>query len=259
MECVGHIQMLSVLEAIKAKGGVAIKSSFEDEGQTPSNLAKLNMACAATGLERYLKIGGCEAKTDIALANAAGATAIVAPMVETGYAASKFSKCPVGGERGITIETTTAIANIHEIIDGCDGLDFIVIGRCDLLGSMGLDRSQINSPAVFDLIAGALTRARAAKPGLRIGVGGGISVESQEFVEKLHSRGLLDFIETRHVAYPVAVSLADYGECCHLASLFETAWLGEQERELRSKCDAAHIRRTFIEGRMAKAQESAAM
>jgi hypothetical protein len=48
------------------------------------------MLCSKKNIDLALKIGGCEAKSDIDYSISVGVKKIVAPMIETPFAASKF-------------------------------------------------------------------------------------------------------------------------------------------------------------------------
>ena len=71
-------------------GAHALKASFEDEGVTDCDLSDLVLLSGGTGLKVYVKIGGCEANRDIERCLRLGIKGIVAPMVESEFAVSKF-------------------------------------------------------------------------------------------------------------------------------------------------------------------------
>lgn len=241
--------MEDILKKIKDLGGIGIKSSFEDEGQTIENVKYLNMMCASNQLQKYLKIGGCEAKTDIEIGKDSGASAIIAPMIETSYASQKFNKCIINCKRGITIETKMALINILDIIKACSNLNFIVIGRCDLIGSLGINKADINSDTVFEIIREALLNVRKHFPNIKIGLGGAITTEAHSFLKKLHIYNLIDFIETRHVIFPATIIETDYIKFCELSKVFEMEWLKLQIECLKSRSDNQQFRLQYISNR----------
>ena len=53
------------IESLKLFGLSALKSSFEDEGVSDSDLIKLLLISSKSGIPTFVKIGGCEAKRDI--------------------------------------------------------------------------------------------------------------------------------------------------------------------------------------------------
>ena len=102
-----------------------------------------------------MKIGGCEAISDINNCLVLNVDGMVAPMVESPFALEKFItslddnltpqlrqkiKCYVN------IESKTAYDNITDIIssDYCRYLNGIVLGRSDLCKSFGLTKSNVN-------------------------------------------------------------------------------------------------------------------
>ena len=67
-----------------------MKQSLEDEGASFDELKKMRKITKAAGVQHNIKVGGCEAKTDIYSCEKIGVSGIVAPMVETAYALRKF-------------------------------------------------------------------------------------------------------------------------------------------------------------------------
>ena len=69
---------------------VGLKTSFEDEGVKSTDLYYLIKIATKYGIETALKIGGCEAKSDLRLCKEMDIDNVVAPMVESGFATTKF-------------------------------------------------------------------------------------------------------------------------------------------------------------------------
>ena len=85
-------KMVEILKILKKDYGVIVKSEFETEGSRKNELTKLRDIISKAGLKMYIKIGGCEAVRDLDDCKILGADGIMAPMIETPFAASKFRK-----------------------------------------------------------------------------------------------------------------------------------------------------------------------
>ena len=188
----------------KALGLIGIKSEFESEGVRRNEFAIVNSLAKNSGLMSILKIGGAEAKSDMFFALDNMCDYIVAPMIETPYAAKKcidsFSdvlRLPylTKPKLLINIETITALNNLDNILDIILPVATgIVFGRVDFTLSSGLQRSDIQSSVVCDAVLHASECCKRLN--LEFVVGGGISVESLDFLHAL-SKIRLDRFETR--------------------------------------------------------------
>tara|TARA_A100001515_G_scaffold16673_1_gene12133 strand:+ start:2365 stop:3078 length:714 start_codon:yes stop_codon:yes gene_type:complete len=180
-----------------------LKGSFEDEGLTVFEVQILSAFATELKMPLAFKIGGCEAKSDILTALNYGAHCIVAPMVETEFAASKFISATephlsLFKERNINIETITAVENVREILDKHhENINGIVVGRTDLALSMGLTKKDVDSAQVMEQVEKALTVAK--EYGLLTTMGGSVSTNSIPCVVDVKEKGLLDRFETRKV------------------------------------------------------------
>lgn len=213
-------------------GVLAVKAEFEAEGTRPDELLRLLELAHRADLSVALKIGGCEAVSDLLSARLYGANYLIAPMVETPYALTKYveARAKAWGADADTarflfnIETATGLANLDEMLPiAMASLDGIVFGRVDFTMSKGLSRAQINGREITDCVAKA-ARACAASD-LELVVGGGVSVESQEALREIRAIRL-DRIETRKVVFDAAVvESARYSEAIANAVAFELAWL----------------------------------
>lgn len=181
----------------------SLKGEFEAEGLTQDELAGEVAWAARRGLDYLVKIGGCEAKTDIDYLQRIGVRSVVAPMIESGFAMQKYmAMLPEGAfdHVGVTIETFHAVDRIDEILNAGHKLTAVTIGRSDLTASFG--GSGTNSP---ETMAKTLTVARAAKArGLEVTMGGSIDNGTRDLLRGGHEiASLLDAVETRKMVMPV--------------------------------------------------------
>ena len=193
-------------------GAYALKASFEDEGVTDSDLSDLVLLSGGSGLKVYVKIGGCEANRDIERCLRLGIKGIVAPMVESEFAVSKFissveERCSLFGVRKpkvfVNLETQLACNRARTIIEAHhSSLNGIVVGRSDLSKSMGLSKAEVNDPVVMKVVKQTLQTAK--EYGLTTKMGGTVSRESCDLIEELYESQLLDFFETRAVIYDLS-------------------------------------------------------
>lgn len=198
-------KMLDLLKELKEDYGVyGIKAEFEAEGARTDELISLRELVLKADLKFVIKIGGCEAVHDLLQCKILGATGIMAPMIETPFAMSKF----VGAAKRvyaedinqiewiINAETKTCHANYKEILaEGKDFLKAVTVGRSDLSASMGIARADIETKPVYDATRHLLEMSREA--GFKTNFGGNIGIETIPFIQGLSD--VTDRFETRKV------------------------------------------------------------
>jgi len=229
-------KMLDILRRGREEFGVvATKAEFEAEGTRTDELLRLLEIAHKADVGLALKIGGCEAIRDLLEAKQFGVRYIIAPMVETPYALSKYiaakNKVFSALEQEdvaflFNVETVTAFNHINELVDvacqrpGCDG---VVFGRVDFSGSLGLGRECIESEQITQP-GEEIARLCCAKS-LQFVVGGAVSSDALSSLRRFHAIRL-DRFETRKVVFAgSALAGVNLPEALRHAVHFELLWL----------------------------------
>ena len=183
-------------------GIIALKQSFEDEGIDLDDLLLIRRMTDICNLKCFVKIGGCEAKTDINNCIKYGISDIISPMIESSFALSKFiDVTSLHSDKinsYVVIETKTAYNNLNEILEcGKGRLKGIVVGRSDFSKSYLINKSQVDSDFIFDKVKDILKKSKNYN--YMTTLGGNVSTKSVNFIRKMYFDNLLDKIETRNV------------------------------------------------------------
>jgi hypothetical protein len=233
-------KLLDVLKSLKEEYGVfEIKAEFEAEGSRMDELMRLKDVTSNLGMPIILKIGGVEAVTDVYNGMCLGVKGIIAPMAETSFAVSKFTKLvdeliPDDNkeeiEFAINIETITAYNNLTEILatKNLDKIQGVTIGRVDFTASMGGDRKFADSDEMLEICTDIFSRSR--DKGLMCGLGGAISSESINFIKSLAEKKLVDKYETRKVVFSADSIFENPKKGLLKAIEFELLWLKSKQR-----------------------------
>jgi len=239
---------------------VGVKSSFEDEGVIFNELIKLKELCVSSNLELNIKIGGCEAISDIKNCLLLNVKGIIAPMVESPFALEKFTtsihnNIPSSIKQTKNfysiIETKTAYSNINNILNSnsCKSLKGIIVGRSDLTKSFGLTKNNVNDDEIYSIVYDILSEAKKYK--LVTIMGGNISVNSSDFIKKLYSKNLLDKIETRNIIFELnKKNINNLEEAIKNALAFEALWLRTKSSYYMEICNSYLNRASILDGRI---------
>ena len=229
-------QMADILQRGREEFGyVSVKAEFEAEGTRVDELLRLVEIAHRAGLKMTVKIGGCEAIRDLLESKQIGVNYVVAPMVETPYALTKYvaaknqtfndddqEEC----EFVFNIETFTSFENrveMAKIASAKGGVQGMVFGRVDYSGSIDLGREGINDDRVTNDVIAVAEVCKASK--LDLVVGGGVSADSIACLRKIRAVHLTRF-ETRKVVFGAAALDSDSIEAGLLNAVhFELLWL----------------------------------
>ena len=254
-----ELKMVDMLKDMRDNHAVAgVKAEFEAEGTRTEELMRLKEICLAAKVALTLKIGGCEAVRDMYDARTVGVNYLVAPMVETAFSLKKYLRAvdlvfPKDEQEKIefliNVETLMAVQNFGNMLkmEEIDGLGGIVVGRVDMVGSMGLDRKACESDRVFGITKNLATLAKECK--LTVVVGGAISTDSLPFLRKL-ADGLIDRYETRKICFSCPEALKEGAEKgIAKAVAFELAWLQNKRNYYKAIAQEDDKRISMLEER----------
>ena len=222
--------MVKLLDELKDNGVIGIKQSFEDEGVLDSDLWKISKVCRELDLKLSVKIGGCEAISDINRCIDLNVDGIVAPMVESRFALQKFSesinKLPYDGNKFINIESQQAYNNLNDILESPTSkmLSGIVVGRSDLTKSFGYGKQDVMSSEICKVVTHILQESK--KLGLKTYMARNNGTHSIESIQELFKKEILDCIETRNVILSLDESnINDLNTIISLMLEWESLWL----------------------------------
>lgn len=221
--------LVEKIKDIKKMGMIGIKTSFEDEGVILEDVFTVQKLADLSKSKTFVKIGGCEAISDINNCVSIGINNVIAPMVETEFALSKFLKSVKNIKETkfyFVCETRTALSNLKEMLDSDKDriLSGIVIGRSDLTSSFCMKKSQVDSDFICNEVENALKKAK--NKNLETTLGGNISVKSVEFIKKMYNKNLLDKIETRNVVIALKDdNINELEKIIENSLMFEIDWL----------------------------------
>jgi hypothetical protein len=257
-----------MLDALKrgrdSFGVVAVKAEFEAEGTRPDEFIRLLEIAQRADVKVALKIGGCEAVTDLLSTKIYGVDHVIAPMVETPYALSKFidaknKVCGPQSERTeflFNLETQTTLDNLDKMVELAKGnVNGIVFGRVDFTLSRGLPRDAVNERTITDAV---LTVAYACRDaGLQLVVGGSVSGDAIAPLREIR-QVRLDRFETRKIIFDgSAIESASIEAGIANAVDFELMWL-QNKRDYYTRIAIEDDARILMMEKRQQAQEKVA-
>ena len=219
--------LISMLNSLKGIGVVGIKQSFEDEGVIYEDLIKMRRLTDICRLPLFVKIGGCEAKSDINNCVSLGVDCVIGPMIESPFAMSKFvGMTNPNIDMMFVCETINAANNLESILsdNNIEPLSGMVFGRSDFTKSMNRDKSEVDCSEVCAKVEQALKIAKRHE--LMTTLGGNLSTRSSDFISQMFERGLLDRVETRNVVIELNKdNVKSLSETIQKVLDFELSWL----------------------------------
>lgn len=234
-------QMLEILKRGKDVFGFnAVKAEFEAEGTRFDEFLRLVEIARRADVKIGLKIGGCEAMRDLMEAKQVGVDYLIAPMVETPYALSKFvdAKNKVFKEEDqsdvgflTNLETIVGYNHLSEMVRSAtvpNGINGLVFGRVDFVSSMGLDgRNSVNNREITEMVMATARACRDSK--LDMVMGGGISLDAIESIREVQKVHLTRY-ETRKIIFNGdAITSNDADKGIMSAVQFELLWLKNKQ------------------------------
>ena len=229
-------QMVELLRELrKTYGLIGVKGEFEAEGASLAELFALREITAKADVELVIKIGGCEAITDICLARTIGADAIVAPMIESPFAAQKFASAMdtvFSGEAAdrpqalINIETVDGVRNLEGILNLDEAGQFsgLDIGRVDMACSYGLLPEESNGRQVYDACEAICRLWKSRYPNKPCTIGGFLTDTTIRFLETLAKSYPVQCESKKTVFCNDTIRSGDLKAAFLKAIEFETLW-----------------------------------
>ena len=247
------IQFKNILEKLMNDGVVGIKQSFEDEGVIFDDVVKMKRICDSVSAYISVKIGGCEAISDINNCLSLDVNGIVAPMIESEFALQKFVEAVITNididkrekmKFYINVESKTAYENLDKILSSPSSklLTGIVIGRSDLTKSFGYGKQDVVSNKMCKVVTDILTQSK--NYGFKTLMGGNIGSSSINFIQDMFSKKLLNKFtlhkDNTYKAWVYCTNKNDYHEVwhdhkstCSINSVYYLSIPNEEECQLK--------------------------
>lgn len=246
--------LIEKLVMLKKQGCVAVKVSFEDEGALLNEIMSMRYLTAKTGLKISIKIGGCEAKRDIMDCIDLCADTIVSPMIESGFALTKFIKsaeiCKYTGSKGVNVETIQGYENRKAILEA-GGLNFVTFGRVDFVSSIGKNRDFVEDEQVCNMVRTVFQEAR--QNNLKCYLGGAIGVNTKKIISELKEEKMIDCFETRYIIFDASiVDMNNYEQIIYKANEFELDWMKYIKARYETHANKDSARINMIQSRLNK-------
>ena len=224
-------ELKQILTELKQNYGViGIRTDMASEIVSEQEFIIFKQFCNELNLKYIIKIGGCDALTDIHQAKKAGVDSVICPMIETEYALQKFvDNCKQTFEDLnqidllINIETIYAYNNLGSILanESIKSIKGIVLGRDDMAKSLNND--DVDSDKIFNIASDISNKA--CKHRKAFVIGGGIRPKSTEFLKCFNKEYITNY-ETRRIVFnSYTLNNTNFTEGIRKAIEFEIKWL----------------------------------
>lgn len=247
-------EMFNLLQQGQEKYGFThVRAEFEAEGTRFDELLRLIEIGYKAGLNLVIKISGCESLTGLYKARQLGASAIVAPMIESTYALKKYAQSCIkvfpksefyDTKFYFNIETAQAYASHQALITDSKalGLNGIVFGRVDFAASLGLPRQDIETSKVTQKVLEVAQTCKTHNQELILG--GAISTDSIAALREI-AEVYLSHFETRKIVFNKSqLNHSNLRKALLIAAQFELLWLKNKQKyyQILQKEDQKRIR-----------------
>lgn len=194
---------------------LGMKVETESEGLPWQEISRLRVIAGIYKVPFFVKIGGVEAISDMAYAANLGVDELIAPMVETQFAALKFlesslSTAPSVSGRRLLVESVTGVRNLEQILDLAQGrISGVNFGRSDYATSLQLENHvayDTESTEVSVAISNAIFSARQS--GFETTMGGKITHRSVALIGETFEH-LPEKLETRRFVFDTQRAISD--------------------------------------------------
>lgn len=205
-------KMVGLLKTLRDTYGVtAVKINFEADGIRLGEILRMKEIVCHAEVSLTVKIGGCEALTDLRLSKMYGVNLVMGPMIESKFALEKYLAMVEGEYTPDELKDIRVLINI-ETLDGFERfdqmlnasnielLDGIVLGRKDFAAALNI--KDVNDSKILSLAEVLFSKAKQRS--LLCIVGGGMTEKAIPFLKQL--KGLIGGFETGKVVF------ADYGK-----------------------------------------------
>jgi len=190
----------------QSHGCVGLKAEFEAEGSSYRDLVLLRMLTLRAQMPLHVKIGGCEAIRDIHDCLELAVDGIIAPMIETPFAANKFMSAieqvgiPAQVKLAINVETRVSISNLSSILDVVENkVTNVTVGRSDLSRSMDLGEKAQDRIEVMEQVWKCTEMCSERR--IEVVVGGGVTARGVELIKQDARSKLIKRVETRKIMF----------------------------------------------------------